>query len=207
MTTSSAERIREIVVWVGGTLLPDLHALAEACVRGPTAAGDAQQRLRVRLLVDALTWGTITPDAFLQEVGAVCDPPLAPERVAARLLSAATVQPGMVALLSNLARQRPLRFVSDYPPPWLAALAAGGTPAPLVDAGQAVYTAQLHADGTTWCRALLAAGVVTPNHTLWIDRSTRRAVAALRLGVDAALCEDAARLRRDLNLWRLLTPA
>jgi hypothetical protein len=52
--------------------------------------------------------------------------------------------------------------------------------------------------------ALIAAGVVLPGHTLWIDAHSPRTSEALRKGVDADIFVDARRLRRDLALWRLM---
>jgi hypothetical protein len=46
--------------------------------------------------------------------------------------------------------------------------------------------------------------IILPGHTLWIDHDPHRAMTAIRLGLDAALFEDAARLYRDLGLWGLV---
>ncbi len=202
MSAPGAHRICEIAIWLGGTLLPDLRTAAAATC-DTAHVREPHRSVKLHQLVEQLTWGIVTPDVFARELGATCDPPPAPDAVVARLLAAVHPQPGMVALVGSLAAQLPVRFVCDYPRPWLATLVAGGELGAHIETGQTVYTAEVHADGESWCRALIAAGVLTLGNTLWIDGDTRRAVTALRHGVDAALYADAEHLRRDLGLWRL----
>ncbi len=46
--------------------------------------------------------------------------------------------------------------------------------------------------------------MIVPGQTLWVDAHSPRTSAALRKGIDAAIFEDAWRLRRDLGMWDLL---
>lgn len=205
MTVSSARRIRELVVWVGGTLLPGPDAVAAGALRAAGATVEAAQMVAVHRLAAQLTWGEIDPASFWRDLGAVVEPPLPPDILAVRVLTTVAPQPGMAELLHTLTDSLPLRLVSDYPREWLEPAARaqlGG----ILEPAQVTYTAALNAGDATWCDALLAAGLLTPGASLWVDRSTRRALAALRRGVDAALCEDAGRFGRDLRLWGLLPP-
>ena len=71
-----AHRIRELAVWVGGTLLPDLDAAAGGVLRAAGAPVGAAQMVEVHRLAERLTWGALHPSAFWGDLGALLDPPL-----------------------------------------------------------------------------------------------------------------------------------
>lgn len=202
----AAHRIRELAVWLGGTLLPDVDAAAISVLRAAGASTNTEQAVKVHYLTAQLTWGTVSAAEFWHSLGAALSPPLSPESLAAHLLAAAAPRPEIADLLRTLSRSLRVRFVSDYPRDWLEPVAAQARLDDVLHAAQVTYTTSLNADNFTWCDALLAAGILTPGATLWVDRNTQRALAVLRRGVDAALCEDAGRLSRDLRLWSLLPP-
>lgn len=207
MGAYGGQRIGRIVVWVGGTLLPELEETTCAALLAFGIDLSTVQRVAVHQLAGQLLWGNVETETFFRSVAIVSGARLASDVLTAQLLASAAPRPQMLTLLRALAAALPVRFVSDYPRAWLAALAGQHQLGDLLNTDQTHYTAGLNADNASWCDRLLADGVLLPDRMLWIDRSTPRALAVLRRGVDVALCEDAGRLRRDLALWGLLPPS
>ncbi len=109
----------------------------------------------------------------------------------------------MPALLSDPALTCELCLVSDYPAEWLLPALTRGGLARIFPACKIAYVADL-GGFSGLLDALVERGVIMPGQTLWVDAHSPHTSAALRKGIDAAIFEDAWRLRRDLGMWGLL---
>ncbi len=195
-----ANRIDHLLFWTGGVVLPRLGHLAAG--QAPACAGDLLCARRLADLERQLAEGDIAAAEFCEQAAAAAGLPGGADGLLPTMLAAATLPLGLEDLLAELAQSVRLGLVSDYPQPWLETILARSGLSRLFGAANICYTAAW--PGSDLFKALAAAGVIRPGHTLLVDHDSRRATAAIRRGIDAALYVDARRLRRDLGLWRLV---
>ena len=153
----------------------------------------------------ALAGGREQPAGFSARAAAICGEPgeTAAAQLQERLTNELAPLAGMPALLLDPALTCELRLVSDYPAEWLLPALARSGLARIFPADEIAYVADLGGFSGMF-DALVERGVIVPGRTLWVDAHSPRTSAALRKGIDAAIFEDARRLRRDLGMWRLL---
>jgi hypothetical protein len=196
-------RIDHLLFWTGGVVLPRLSTLALAAL--PLKGRDLGLERRLIGFERQLAGGACAPAEFCGlAASAAGAPDLAPALPQAMLAGAETL-PGITGLLADLAPRFRLGLLSDYPRPWLETIMDGSGLARFFGPAEIYYTADR--PGADLFTALTAEGVIRPGHSLWVDYDSPRAGIAIRRGIDAALCVDVRRLRRDLGLWSILPRA
>ncbi len=198
-------RIKRLVFWVGGTLLPPLaEMLLLACGSGTRPTGDLREALY--RLEQAAARGGLGAADLCHAVSMASSGAPTPAEIEAAVLNNLTLQDGMAALISDLAPGHILGLVSDYPNRWLEpSLRLAGIDRHFAD--PLCLTMESHAPNTRpsqLLHELKTSGFLIPGSTLWIDRHPHRTEIALRLGLDAALMADTPRLQRDLRLWGIV---
>jgi len=199
-----ANRITRLVFWAGGVVLPTLPEVT-ASFLAPGRPATLAERSGLQEAAHALAIGQEDPGQYCRRVtgafgvpGATSFKPLYETRAAS-----VDALPGMPDLIAELALTLEVRLVSDYPAIWLLPALARSGLAHCFPPAEISYMADL-GGFPGLLGVLIAAGVVLPGHTLWIDAHSPRTSEALRKGVDADIFVDARRLRRDLALWRLM---
>jgi hypothetical protein len=196
-------RIDHMLFWAGGVVLPRLSALALASL--PVSGRDLALERRLTGLERQLAGGECAPAEFCDLAATAAGAPdLAPSLPQA-MLARAGMLPGITGVLQDLAPRIRLGLLSDYPRPWLQEILERSELARFFAPAEIHCTADW--PGADLFTALTADGVIRPGHTLWIDYDSPRAGTAIRRGIDAALCVDVRRLRRDLGLWSILPRA
>jgi len=115
------------------------------------------------------------------------------------------IQPGMADVFDTLTNHYELWLVSSYPSQHLAAVISKNSLSQWFDAG-AVYSLPLPIVGhRAILQSLVAAGVIIPGKSLWIDHDPIRTMLSVRQGIDASIFVDAERLHRDLVLWGIIS--
>ncbi len=197
-------RITRLTMMAGGVVLPSLPGAAASFLAPGRELPGGQRRALLEASLP-LAEGREQPARFCARAAAICGEPGEPaaaqlhERLADELAPLA----GMPALLFDPALTCELRLVSDYPAEWLLPTLARSGLARIFPAGEIAYVADLGGFPGLF-DALVERRVIVPGQTLWVDAHSPRTSAALRKGIDAAIFEDARRLRRDLGMWRLL---
>ena len=200
---SMTNRIDHLLFWTGGVVLPRLSSLALASL--PVCGRDLALERRLLGLEGQLAGGACTPAEFCEQAAAAAGAhDLAPSLPEAMLARSQTL-PGVVGVLDDLAPRVRLGLLSDYPRPWLQTIMDGTELARFFSPEEIHYTVDWQ--GADLFTALVAGGVIRPGHTLWVDYNSPRSGSAIRRGIDAALCVDVRRLRRDLGLWSILPRA
>jgi hypothetical protein len=188
----------------GGVVLPPLPGAAASFLAPGRELPPAQRRALLEAAL-ALAGGREQSAGFCARAAAICgelgEPAAA--QLHERLANELTPLAGIPALLSDPALTCELRLVSDYPAEWLLPALARSGLARIFPAGEIAYVADLGGFPGLF-DALVERRVIVPGRTLWVDAHSPRTSAALRKGIDAAIFEDARRLRRDLGMWRLL---
>jgi hypothetical protein len=149
-----------------------------------------------------LAQGELAAADFCELAASAAGAPGMAQALPQAILARAKTLPRIAGLLADLAPHVRLGLVSDYPQPWLQAAMEDSELAGFFGPADRQYTASWH--GADLFATLTRGGVIRPGHTLWVDYDSPRAGIAIRCGIDAALCVDARRLRRDLGLWGLL---
>jgi hypothetical protein len=221
-----AGRIDHMLFWAGGVILPRLSSLAAHALpaspgplggapgplggagaggAGGAAGTDPAVARRLADLERRLAQGEFAPPVFCELAAAAAGAPGMGGALEQAMLAGAGILPGMAGLLEDLAPRARLGLLSDYPRPWLQAIMDRSELARIFSPANIQYTADR--PGADLFDALTAEGVIRPGSTLWVDYDSPRAMIAVRRGIDAALCVDARRLRRDLGLWGLVPMA
>lgn len=197
-------RVTRLTLIAGGVVLPSLPQAAASFLAPGIELSPARRR---GLLNEALACaeGREPPDQFCAAAVAICGErsETAAGRLHERLASELAPLEGMPALLADLALTCELRLVSDYPAEWLLPALTRSGLARIFPAGEIAYVVDLGGFSGLF-DALVERRVIVPGQTLWVDAHSPRTSAALRQGIDAAIFEDARRLRRDLGMWDLL---
>ena len=188
----------------GGVVLPSLPGAAAAFLAPGRELPPGQRRALLEAALP-LAGGREQPAGFCARAATACGElgETAAARLEERLADELTPLAGMPALLLDPALTCELRLVSDYPAEWLLPALAWSGLARIFPAGEIAYVADLGGFPVMF-DALVERRVIVPGQTLWVDAHSPRTSAALRKGIDAAIFEDARRLRRDLGMWRLL---
>ncbi len=200
-----ASRIDHMLFWTGGVILPQLSRLALRAL--PVSERNLALERRLAELERQLAQGELAPPAFCELAASAAGEPEMAQPVMDAVLAEAGILPGMAGLLEELAPHVRLGLLSDYPQPWLQVIANRLGPGLARPFGpdDIHYTASW--PGPDLFEALVKEGVIHPGRTLWVDHDSPRAIIAVRRGIDAAICVDARRLRRDLSLWGLVPMA
>ena len=197
-------RITRLTLNAGGVVLPSLPEAAASLLAPGVELPPARRRALLNAAL-ACAEGREPPEQFCAAAVAICGErsETAAGRLLERLASELAPLEGMPALLSDPALTCELRLVSDYPAEWLLPALARGGLARIFPASEIAYVADFWGFSGLF-DALVKRGVIVPGQTLWVDAHSPRTSAALRKGIDAAIFEDAWRLRRDLGMWGLL---
>jgi len=199
-----APRITRLILIAGGVVLPSLPQAAASLL----APGVELPPARRRALLDAAlacAEGRGPLGQFCAAAVEICGErsETAAGRLHERLANELAPLDGMPALLSDLALTYELCLISDYPAEWLLPALARGGLGRIFPASEIAYVADLGGFPGIF-DALVERGMIVPGQTLWVDAHSPRTSEALRQGIDAAIFEDAWRLRRDLGMWGLL---
>ena len=113
----------------------------------------------------------------------------------------------MPLLVAELAAQRRLTMVSDYPRRWLLPVVERSRLSQWFPDEAVFYCAEHQVSGeyTELFATLVNMNIIVPGSSLWVDHHPKRSHVAVRQGIDVAIFVDARRLRRDLGLWGLMT--
>lgn len=197
-------RIGHFVFWTGGVLLPRISDLSLKIL----CEGDSPMEtiLELNRLESALASGKISPDEYCRKAIEISRVGIRREELCARIESAPQVEPGMLDLLEELCGNYDLKLVSDYPREWLIPiLRRTGFRRWFVADNMFFLAEHSHVlEGERLFPELMAAAVLFPGKSLWVDYISSRTSSAIRRGIDAAIFVDARRLRRDLSLWGLV---
>jgi hypothetical protein len=206
----SEHRIRQIVFWAGGVLLPEIgdwavEALSADGPRGVDASLSVDARFDLHTLARELALGRVDADEFLRRAWARGGGEAARAAAAASLKRSLSVPAPLVVLVGEMADRYRLSLLSDYPAEWLEAILPGTALADVFPPDETWYTADLAAGGdyNHLFAEAVRSGALRPGASLLIDHHSRRTTAALRHGIDTAIYVDVPRLRRDLALWAL----
>lgn len=199
-----APRITRLTLIAGGVVLPSLPQATASLLAPGVGLPSARRRALLNAALDCAE-GRELPDQFCAVAVGICGErsETAAGRLHERLAGELAPLEGVPALLSDLALTCELRLVSDYPAEWLLPALARGGLARILPAYEIAYVAGLGGFPGLF-DALVERGVIVPGQTLWVDAHSPRTSEVLRKGIDAAIFEDAWRLRRDLGMWGLL---
>jgi hypothetical protein len=200
----SGHRIRHVVFWAGGVLLPEVADWAVAAL-SRAAPPTLEDRAELHALARDLAAGRVDADEFVREAWARAGGTAARAAFAASLTQGVSVPAPQAALVQEMVGRYRLSLLSDYPAPWLEPILPHTGLAGAFPPDEIWYTAELAA-GAGYDRLFAEAvrrGALRPGESLLIDHHSRRTTAALRIGIDTAIYVDPPRLRRDLALWRL----
>ncbi len=197
-------RITRLVFWAGGVVLPTLPVVT-ASFLAPGRQATLAERVGLTEAAYALASGQGDPEQYCARAAGCFGEPGATSAslLYERLAAGVDALPGMPDLIAETTLTLEVRLVSDYPSVWLLPALARNGLAPCFPADAISYVANLWGFSGV-LDALIAAGVILPGHTLWVDAHSPRTSEALRKGVDANIFVDVRRLRRDLALWRLM---
>jgi len=199
-----APRITRLTLIAGGVVLPSLPQAAASLLAPGVELPRAQRRGLMNAAL-ACAEGRESPHQFCAAAAAICGErsETTAGRLQERLVNELALLEDMPALLEDLALTCELCLVSDYPAEWLLPALTRGGLARIFPAGEIAYVADFGGFSGLF-DTLVERGVIVPGQTLWVDAHSPRTSAALRKGIDAAIFEDAWRLRRDLGMWDLL---
>jgi hypothetical protein len=199
-----ANRITRLVFWAGGVVLPTLPEVT-ASFLAPGRPATLAERSGLQEAAHALASGQDDPGQYCARAAGAFGEPGATHSTPLyeRLTAGVDALPGMPDLIAETALTLEVRLVADYPAVWLLPALARNGLKHCFPADEISYVADLGGFAGA-LDDLIAAGVILPGHTLWVDAHSPRTSQALRKGVDANIFVDARRLRRDLALWRLM---
>jgi len=199
-----ANRIKRLVFWAGGAVLPTLPEVT-ASFLAPGRPATLAERSGLQEAAHALAIGQEAPGQYCARAAGIFGEPgtTASTLLYQRLAEGVDALAGMPDLIAETALTLEVRLVSDYPAVWLLPALARNGLAHCFPTDVIFYLADLGGFAGVF-DALIAAGVIVPGQTLWVDAHSPRTSEALRKGVDANIFVDARRFRRDLALWRLM---
>lgn len=200
-------KITRFAFWTGGLLLPPLHRFCLQVLL--PAVGEVHVDVQTALLDKerALWQEHLDPAAFCRDAVQLTGSSVTTDELKRQLQQQVMLAfDDLPDLLVHLSPAFELYLASDYPRQWLF-LALERTGLSRFFPPDRVCVLAEHDTGATYPELftfLVAAEVIIPGSTLWVDHNSRRTTAALRAGIDAAIFVDVPRLRRDLALWGLV---
>jgi len=194
--------IQSIFFVVGGVFLPRIYFAAIQMLEDRGLTVSDKDRIEIhRLENDLLTAITSENEFFasLSSVSTVSTPLTRKD-----FLDKFCIDPGLLALVSELSLRREVVLFSDYPKSWLSELDLDGTIAGLFS--RVVYLEEM---GCSNIQAgifdqLVLDHQVRAGECIWVDGDPLRTSMSLRRGIDAIIYVDAYLLRRELQLRSIL---
>ena len=205
------KRITNYFFMVGGVILPriaqtTIELLAEK--KGQPLAHD--QRMTIFEAEKALFIGQIIPEVFLKRIDQLCNCFKSRHELLIEFMKWIRVDAGALSTANDLQQTSQVYLCSDYPRPWLEEIAQRFQLFDLFSPHQVIYPAEAEAelpvrdDLQGVFDGLQAKGYLNQGASLWVDAHPFRTSAAIRQGIDAIIYVNERRLRRELNLRKLL---
>ena len=191
----------------GGVILPRIASITIELLEeknGFSLLND--QRMMLYEAEKDLAIGKITPDAYLDQLCSVIGGLDTRDNLFIELMKLIKVDSGPLSTAIDLKQTSQIYLFSDYPRAWLQAIHNNFHIMSHFTSQNVVYSAELHLSDDLYSvfDILVAEGSIEPGASLWLDAYPLRTSAAIRRGIDAIIYVDERRLRRELNLRKLL---
>ncbi len=199
--------IDKFFFWTEGVILPAISTVSLDYLneRSSHPLLDSQ-RFLIHQSEKKLAIGKINLDDFQALLGSLMNDAGKPDDWIAGLMPFVQVNEAVLSTAVDLKNTGRVYLISDYPRKWLQAIQTQFGIMDCFSAQDVIYTQDLHLNDplNSVFERLIAEGMIEPGTSIWVDAYPPRTSAAIRRGIDAIIYVDERRLRRELNLRKLL---
>jgi hypothetical protein len=201
------KQIKNFFFLAGGVILPRIASITEQLLEDKNSRLlSYDQRTSIYEAEKELVLGKIPPDLYLEQLDRLVNGSRTKKDLFVELVNYIRVDERALDVAFSLTRTSQVYLFSDYPRTWLQAVPKYMQLVSYFSSIKVIYAAELGLADHFYAvfEKLMLGGLVEPGASLWVDANPFRTSAAIRLGIDAIIFVDERRLRRELNLRKLL---
>ena len=195
--------ITKIIFTIGDVLLPRIYLLTIRMLEKNGVVLTDKERIGIHDLEKALLNGALSESEYMLRLTALSSAQIPLNENS--LLESVYLDNGVLSLVKDLSKNKDVFLFSDYPKNWLAKIDKNGSISNHFK--RVIYSQDISCNKSfdDIFIHLMAIHEIQAGNSMWVDSDPFRTSIAIRHGIDAIIYVDERRLRRELNLRKLLT--